>query len=89
MVGILWIRSTGKMYFLSAGKMYAVMGKRHGQILDEDMQEGSDMFNVTGILPVIESFGFSEEIRKRTSGLAYPQLKFSHWEVNSQPLPLI
>ena len=66
---------------LFVGKMYAVMGKRHGQILDEDMQEGSDKFNVTAVLPVIESFGFSEEIRKRTSGLASPQLKFSHWEV--------
>ena len=30
---------------------------------------------------VVESFWFSEDIRKKTSGLASPQLVFSHWEV--------
>lgn len=61
--------------------MYAVLGKRNGRILSEDMREGSSIFNVTAVLPVVESFGFAEEIRKRTSGLASPQLNFSHWEV--------
>lgn len=28
-----------------------------------------------------DSFGFAEELRRRTSGLAVPQLLFSHWEV--------
>lgn len=45
------------------------------------MQEGSDTFNITTLMPVCESFGFAEEIRKKTSGLALPQLVFSHWEV--------
>ena len=38
-------------------------------------------FTVTAHLPVIESFDFAAEIRKQTSGLAMPQLVFSHWEV--------
>lgn len=46
------------------------------------MSEGSNAFQVTATLPVIESFGFAEEIRKKTSGMASPQLVFSHWEVN-------
>ena len=62
--------------------MYAVLGKRNGRILSEDMREGSSVFNIEAVLPVVESFGFAEEIRKRTSGLASPQLKFSHWEVS-------
>ena len=66
---------------LFSGKMYAVLGKRNGRILSEDMREGSSVFNIEAVLPVVESFGFAEEIRKRTSGLASPQLKFSHWEV--------
>ena len=37
------------------------------------------MFNINAELPVIESFGFADDIRKKTSGLAFPQLKFSHW----------
>lgn len=45
------------------------------------MKEGTDIFTVKALLPVAESFGFGDEIRKRTSGLASPQLVFSHWEV--------
>ena len=63
------------------GKVYAVLGKREGRVLSEDMKEGTDIFNITSVLPVAESFGFCEEIRKKTSGLASPQLVFSHWEV--------
>ena len=48
------------------------------------MKEGTDMFIIKAVLPVAESFGFADEIRKRTSGLASPQLVFSHWEVRSQ-----
>lgn len=70
------------MNFTFAGKLYAVLGKRGGRILSEDLQEGSQMFSIEAVLPVVESFGFAEEIRKRTSGLASPQLKFSHWEVS-------
>lgn len=44
-------------------------------------QEGSDSFLVTALVPVTESFGFAEEMRKKTSGLAMPQLVFSHWAV--------
>ena len=63
------------------GRMYAVVSKREGRVLREEMKEGSDVFDVTAVLPAAESFGFAEEIRKRTSGLANPQLVFSHWEV--------
>lgn len=64
--------------------MYAVLGKRNGQIVEEDLLEGSSVFLVTAMLPVVESFGFAEEIRKRTSGQASPQLRFSHWQVRFQ-----
>lgn len=46
------------------------------------MKEGTDMFIIKAVVPVAESFGFADEIRKRTSGLASPQLVFSHWEVS-------
>jgi ribosome assembly protein 1 len=45
------------------------------------MMEGSQTFVITAVLPVAESFAFAPEIRKQTSGLAMPQLVFSHWEV--------
>ena len=43
---------------------------------------GTNTFVVRVALPVVESFGFAEEIRKRTSGAASPQLVFSHWEAS-------
>ncbi|CAG5850143.1 unnamed protein product [Menidia menidia] len=63
------------------GRVYGVLGKREGRVLHEEMKEGTDMFIIKAVLPVAESFGFADEIRKRTSGLASPQLIFSHWEV--------
>lgn len=63
------------------GRVYGVLGKREGRVLHEEMKEGTDVFLIKAVLPVAESFGFAEEIRKRTSGLASPQLVFSHWEV--------
>ncbi|KAH6939067.1 hypothetical protein HPB50_015709 [Hyalomma asiaticum] len=60
--------------------MYAVLGRRHGRVLGGDLREGSQMFEVTAVLPVVESMQFANEIRKQTSGLANPQLVFSHWE---------
>ena len=48
------------------------------------MNEGTPFFTVTATIPVAESFGFSEEIRKRTSGAASPQLMFSGFEMLDQ-----
>ncbi|KAM5170895.1 elongation factor-like GTPase 1 isoform 2-T3 [Mantella aurantiaca] len=62
------------------GRVYGVLSKREGRVLLEEMKEGTDMFIIKAVLPVAESFGFADEIRKRTSGLASPQLVFSHWE---------
>lgn len=68
--------------FVPPGRVYGVLGKREGRVLHEEMKEGTDMFIIKAVLPVAKSFGFADEIRKRTSGLASPQLVFSHWEVS-------
>ncbi|TNN75609.1 Elongation factor-like GTPase 1 [Liparis tanakae] len=59
------------------GRVYGVLGKREGRVLDEELKEGTDMFIIKAVLPVAESFGFADEFRKRTSGLASPQLVIS------------
>ena len=58
------------------GKVYGVIARRRGRIVSEEMKEGTTFFTVRALLPVVESFGFAEEIRKRTSGAASPQLVF-------------
>ena len=63
------------------GKMFSVVNKRRGKVVAEELIEGSSTFLVTAHIPVIESLNIGPELRKQTSGLAMPQLIFSHWEV--------
>ena len=63
------------------GRVYSVLTRRRGYILSEALLEGTPYFTIEATLPVAESFGFSEEIRKRTSGLAQPMLKFVGFEM--------
>lgn len=68
------------------GRVYGVIARRRGRILAESMNEGTPFFTIAATLPVAESFGFSEEIRKKTSGAASPQLVFSGYEMlNEDP----
>ncbi|KAK0538540.1 Cytoplasmic GTPase/eEF2-like protein (ribosomal biogenesis) [Tilletia horrida] len=63
------------------GKVHAVLSRRRGRITSEEMKEGTSFFTVGSLLPVVESFGFADEIRKRTSGAASPQLIFKGFEL--------
>jgi ribosome assembly protein 1 len=63
------------------GRVYSVLTRRRGSILSEALLEGTPYFTISATLPVAESFGFSEEIRKRTSGLAQPMLRFTGFEM--------
>ncbi|CAN8258415.1 unnamed protein product [Cochlearia groenlandica] len=63
------------------GPMYAVLSRRRAKILKEEMQEGSSLFTVHAYVPVSESFGFADELRKGTSGGASALMVLSHWEM--------
>lgn len=70
--------------FIIAGKVYAVINKRLGKVLHAvGMDDEEKIFLVKAQLPVTESDGFVNEIRKATSGQANPNLRFSHYEVRS------
>lgn len=62
------------------GKVYGVVARRRGRIVSEEMKEGTAFFTIRALVPVVESFGFADEIRKRTSGAASPQLIFAGFE---------
>ncbi|KAA1479454.1 P-loop containing nucleoside triphosphate hydrolase protein [Dentipellis sp. KUC8613] len=66
------------------GRVYGVVAKRRGRVVAEEMKEGTSFFTVQAMLPVVESFGFADDIRKRTSGAASPQLVFSGYELLDQ-----
>ena len=66
------------------GATHAVLSKRRGKIVDEDVSEATYNYTIQAALPVVESFGISDELRKKTSGAAGCLLKFSHWEMLEQ-----
>lgn len=63
------------------GKVHAVLSRRRGKVVSEEMRDGTAYFTITASLPVVESFGFADEVRKRTSGAASPQLVFKGFQV--------
>ncbi|SCU80032.1 LAMI_0B00562g1_1 [Lachancea mirantina] len=62
------------------GRVYGVVQQRRGRITSEEMKEGTPLFQIEAKVPVVEAFGFSEDIKKKTSGAALPQLVFSGFE---------
>lgn len=66
------------------GGLYSVINQRRGKVLDEDMREGTNSFFINFFLPVVESFGFSNDVKRKTGGSACPQLVFDHWSTMEQ-----
>ena len=64
------------------GKLYNVLNRRRADILDESLLEGTMIFLIVARIPVAESFGLADELRKETSGaFSSPQLFFDCWEM--------
>jgi elongation factor 2 len=63
------------------GGIYSVMNKRRGQIIEQVQRPGTPLVNVRAHLPVLESFGFTADLRSNTSGQAFPQCVFDHWKI--------
>ena len=63
------------------------MNKKRGSVIEERRRPGTPLVNFKAYLPVTESLEFTERLRAETSGEAFPQCVFDHWEaVNSDPL---
>merc|ERR1719259_131761 len=62
------------------GGIYSVLNRKRGHVFAEEQTPGTPMFQVKAYLPVNESFGFDSELRAATSGQAFPQCCFDHWQ---------
>jgi len=79
------------------GGIYGVLNRRRGHVFAEEQKVGTPIYMVKAYLPVMESFGFTADLRSNTSGQAFPQCVFDHWqalagnplEVNSKPNVLV
>ena len=63
------------------GGVYQCMNVRRGIVFNEESVSGTPMINAKAYLPVSESFGFTAHLRSLTSGQAFPQCMFDHWEL--------
>jgi elongation factor 2 len=63
------------------GGIYGVMSRRRGNVIEENQKYGTPLYMIKAHLPVMESFGFSQELRANTSGQAFPQMVFDHWAI--------
>jgi len=79
------------------GGIYGVLNRRRGHVFAEEQKVGTPIYMVKAYLPVMESFGFTADLRSNTSGQAFPQCVFDHWqaltgdplEVNSKANALV
>uniref|UniRef100_A0AC35U464 Tr-type G domain-containing protein n=1 Tax=Rhabditophanes sp. KR3021 TaxID=114890 RepID=A0AC35U464_9BILA len=66
------------------GKVHTVLSQRRAKTLNEDINQANGLFEIESVMPIIESFGFVDDLRKSTSGNATAQMEFSHWQLISE-----
>jgi len=62
------------------GNVYGVLTRRRGHVFTEEQRPGTPQMTLLAYLPVLESFGFTADLRSNTGGKAFPQCSFDHWE---------
>jgi len=65
----------------AASGVYTTLNARRGMIEGKEERPGTPLEKIRAYLPVLESFGFTNQLRQATSGQAFPQLIFSHWNL--------
>merc|ERR1712219_11118 len=65
------------------GGIYSCLNKKRGHVFAEDNRPGTPIYNLNAYLPVLESFGFVADLRAATSGQAFPQCVFDHYQLMS------
>jgi len=64
----------------AVGGIYQCLAQRRGLVIGEEPVTGTPLVMIKCYLPVGESFGFTQALRAATSGRAFPQCVFDHWE---------
>jgi elongation factor 2 len=61
-----------------AGETSRMLSGRRGKV--NSFEQKGLLTVISGLIPVSETFGFSKELRSTTSGRAFWQMLFDHWE---------
>jgi elongation factor 2 len=68
------------------GECSTILTRRRGKMLTSE-QKGA-LTIITGYIPVAETFGMTTEMRSKTSGNAFWQCTFDHWEKTPEKVTL-
>jgi elongation factor 2 len=60
------------------GECITILTRRHGKVSGSEQKGASTI--ISGHIPVAETFGMAAEMRSKTSGNAFWQSTFSHWD---------
>jgi elongation factor 2 len=60
------------------GDISSIITRKRGRIISSEQKGPLTM--ITGYIPVAETFGLAAELRSATSGHAFWQTQFDHWE---------
>jgi U5 small nuclear ribonucleoprotein component len=61
--------------------LYTVLARRRGHVLQDGPIAGTPLYNVRGLIPVIDSFGFETDLRIHTQGQVSLSLVFDRWSI--------
>eukprot|EP00479_Gromia_sphaerica_P007458 TRINITY_DN248_c0_g1_i3.p1 TRINITY_DN248_c0_g1~~TRINITY_DN248_c0_g1_i3.p1 ORF type:complete len:407 (-),score=112.25 TRINITY_DN248_c0_g1_i3:48-1268(-) len=61
--------------------VYNTLAQRRGTVEGKTDRIGTPLCQIKAFLPVMESFGFTAKLRQNTAGQAFPQMRFSHWQL--------
>ncbi|KAI9760059.1 MAG: erg10, acetyl-CoA C-acetyltransferase [Chaenotheca gracillima] len=65
----------------SVSSLYTVLARRRGHVLQDGPIAGTPLYQVKGLIPVIDSFGFETDLRIHTQGQATLSLVFDKWSL--------
>ncbi|KAK7718573.1 hypothetical protein SLS64_002529 [Diaporthe eres] len=64
----------------AVSSLYTVLARRRGHVLQDGPIVGTPLYRVSGLIPVIDSFGFETDLRINTEG-AMLSLVFDRWSI--------
>lgn len=61
--------------------VYTVLSRRRGHVTKDLPKDGSPLYTVKALIPVIDANGFETDLRTATQGQAFCLQVFDHWSI--------
>ena len=75
------IPMTRKCIYASQNGVYNTLNPHRYCVIDQEANIGTSLLRIEAQLPVCESFGFINTLKKNTQQKRFPCLSFSHWSI--------